>query len=72
MRARQSERVKIKTRTRVAPGQKLVEEGVVVRQGLASGGGLGRRLARGSKVRELGRGLSSMVLDVLRNGSCII
>lgn len=56
--------------TRVVPRQELVEEGVVVRQGLAVGSRSLGGLARGSEVGEFRRGLGSMVLDILRNGSC--
>lgn len=55
--------------TWVVPGQELVEERVVVRQGLSGGSGVVRSLARGSEVVELIAGLSSVDLDVLRNGA---
>jgi hypothetical protein len=47
-----------------------MEEGVVVRQGLAVGSRSLGSLARSSEVGEFRRSLGSMVLDVLRNGSC--
>ena len=42
---------------------------MVVCEGLAGGSRVLGCLARGSEVGKLGRGLSSVVLDVLRNGA---
>jgi len=55
--------------TRVVPRDKLREEGVVVRQGLASGSGVRGRSASGGKVTELGGSLCGLVLNTLSDGT---
>lgn len=57
-------------RTRVLPRQKLGEEGVVVGQRLAGGSRVGRCLARGGEVGELGAGLLVLLLALLGDGTC--
>jgi hypothetical protein len=51
----------------VVPREQLREEAVVVRQGLAGSGGLGRSLPGSRKVGELGRGLRGLVPNILGN-----
>lgn len=57
-------------RTRVIPRQELGKEGVVVRQGLASGSRVGRGLASSRKVGQLGCGSLVLIRDLLGNGTC--
>lgn len=57
-------------RTRILPGQKLGEEGVVVGQRLAGGSRFGGCLARGREVGELGTSLLVLLLTLLGNGTC--